>query len=108
VDVSKLEQVLLNVILNGMDAMPEGGALTIRLAEAGGMAHIHIADTGPGIPQNIRSQVFDPYFTTKGESSGMGLAICDKIMRQHGGQIDFDTSPEGTVFRLSIPMETPP
>jgi two-component system nitrogen regulation sensor histidine kinase GlnL len=108
VDVSKLEQVLLNVILNGMDAMPEGGDLTIHLGQGGGMAHIQIADTGPGIPQSIGSQVFDPYFTTKGESSGMGLAICDKIMQQHGGQIDFDSSPQGTVFRLTIPMETPP
>jgi two-component system nitrogen regulation sensor histidine kinase GlnL len=108
VDVSKLEQVLLNVILNGMEAMPEGGELTIRLGKAVEMAHIEIADTGPGIPENIGDQVFDPYFTTKGEGSGMGLAICDKIIRQHGGQIDFDSSPEGTVFRISIPMETPP
>jgi signal transduction histidine kinase len=108
VDVSKLEQVVLNVVLNGMEAMPEGGELTIRVGEAAGMAHIEIADTGSGIPENIGSQVFDPYFTTKGEGSGMGLAICDKIIRQHGGQIDFESSPEGTVFRLSIPMETPP
>jgi len=107
VDVAKLEQVLLNIVLNGLDVMPEGGKLTIRLSEAEGKSHVDIADTGPGIPQSIRSQVFDPYFTAKSEGSGMGLAISDKIIRQHGGQIDFETGPAGTVFRLSLPTETP-
>jgi signal transduction histidine kinase len=107
VDVAKLEQVLLNVVLNGLDAMPEGGKLTIRLSQAEGKAHVDIADTGPGIPQDIRRQVFDPYFSAKSEGSGMGLAISDKIMRQHGGRIDFETGPEGTVFRLSLAMENP-
>ena len=104
-DVAKLEQVLLNVVLNGLDAMPEGGELTIRRRQVEGKAQVEIADTGPGIPEDIRSQVFDPYFTTKSEGSGMGLAISDKIMRQHGGDIDFDTGPEGTVFRLTLPIE---
>jgi two-component system nitrogen regulation sensor histidine kinase GlnL len=107
VDLAKLEQVLLNLVLNGLDVMPEGGKLTIRLIQAEGEVHVDIADTGPGIPQSIRSQIFDPYFTTKSEGSGMGLAICEKIIRQHGGQIDFETGPEGTVCRLSLPVETP-
>ena len=106
-DPAALEQVLLNVVLNGLDVMSEGGKLTIRLSQAKGKAYVDIADTGPGIPQSIRSQVFDPYFTAKSEGSGMGLAISDKIIQQHGGQIDFETGPDGTVFRLSLPIETP-
>jgi two-component system nitrogen regulation sensor histidine kinase GlnL len=107
VDVAKLEQVLLNVVLNGLDVMPEGGKLAIRMTQAEGKARIDVTDTGPGIPQGIRSQVFDPYFTARSEGSGMGLAISDKIIRQHRGQIDFETGPEGTTFRLSFPIEAP-
>jgi signal transduction histidine kinase len=107
VDVAKLEQVLLNVILNGLDVMPEGGRLAVRLSQAAGHACVDITDTGPGIPQSIRSHVFDPYFTAKSEGSGMGLALSDKIIRQHGGQIGFETGHDGTVFRLSLPLETP-
>ena len=57
--------------------------------------------------KSIAEKVFDPYFTAKSEGSGMGLAISEKIIRQHGGQIHFETGPEGTVFRLSLPMEIP-
>ena len=66
---------------------------------------ITVSDTGRGIPANIKSQVFDPYFTTKSDGSGMGLAVCDKIIRQHGGQIDMETGRTGTVFRLSLPVD---
>jgi two-component system nitrogen regulation sensor histidine kinase GlnL len=66
---------------------------------------VEVADSGSGVPENIRSQLFDPYFTTKSDGSGMGLALCDKIVQQHGGQINFTSGPEGTVFRFNLPTE---
>ena len=105
-DAVKIEQVLLNLMLNSLDAMPDGGKLAIRLIRTGNAVTIEVADSGPGIPENIRSQLFDPYFTTKSDGSGMGLALCDKIAQQHGGQITFTSGPEGTVFRFSLPTET--
>jgi PAS domain S-box-containing protein len=107
-DVARIEQVVLNLVLNAIEAMPDGGRLAIRLSRRPGTVQVEVADTGPGIPQNIQSQVFDLYFTTKSGGSGMGLALCDKIVRQHGGQIDFDTGPDGTVFRLALPLEGSP
>jgi signal transduction histidine kinase len=105
-DPMKMEQVFLNVLLNGLEAMPAGGRLTVRAASGDGTASIEIADTGPGIPDNLQRRVFDPYFTTKSTGSGMGLAICEKIMEQHGGRIDFATGPRGTTFELTLPTDT--
>jgi two-component system sensor histidine kinase HydH len=104
-DAMKVEQVLLNVLLNGLEVMPAGGRLTVRGELEDGVASIEIADTGSGIPEDLQGQVFDPYFTTKSSGSGMGLAICEKIMQQHGGRIDFVTGPNGTTFRLTLPTE---
>jgi PAS domain S-box-containing protein len=105
-DAAKIEQVLLNLMLNSLDAMPDGGKVAIRLIRTGSAVTIEVADSGTGVPENIRSQLFDPYFTTKSDGSGMGLALCDKIAQQHGGQITFTSGPEGTVFRFSLPTET--
>ncbi len=105
VDVAKLEQVLLNIILNALEEMPTGGQLKVRLGHDEDTAWIEIMDTGPGIPERVQPRIFDPYFTTKSEGSGMGLAVCEKIIQQHSGQIDFDTGPNGTTFRLSLPAE---
>jgi two-component system nitrogen regulation sensor histidine kinase GlnL len=106
-DAARLEQVLLNLVVNALEGMPDGGKLTISLCCEGKEAKLNVADTGPGILESIRSRVFDPYFTTKSAGSGLGLAVCDKIVRQHGGDIDFETSATGTVFRISLPLETP-
>jgi PAS domain S-box-containing protein len=102
-DAARLEQVVLNLLLNSTEAMPSGGRVTIRLFADEGYVRMEVADTGSGIPESIRSRVFDPYFTTKPNGSGMGLALCQKIVQQHGGTINCDTSPDGTVFSLSIP-----
>jgi two-component system nitrogen regulation sensor histidine kinase GlnL len=83
--------------------MPAGGHLTLALSCIDGQLQLEVRDTGRGIPDNIRSRVFDPYFTTKASGSGMGLAVCEKIIRQHNGQIGFDTGPQGTAFRVSLP-----
>ncbi|HCS52609.1 ATP-binding protein [uncultured Rubinisphaera sp.] len=103
-DSVRLEQVLLNLALNAMAAMPEGGELCFRLSEQNHFLKIDVADTGKGIPPEIQSQIFDPYFTTRNDGTGMGLALCDKIIRQHEGNIDFHSSPQGTEFTILLPM----
>ncbi len=102
-DSVRLEQVLLNLALNAMTSMPQGGELTFRLSEQNHFLQIDVTDTGKGIPPEIQSQIFDPYFTTRNDGTGMGLALCDKIIRQHEGSIDFHSSPKGTEFTILLP-----
>ncbi|MCA9133514.1 MAG: PAS domain S-box protein [Planctomycetales bacterium] len=106
-DPVRLEQVLLNLALNGLAAMPQGGQLLFQLGQRETMFEISVSDSGHGIPSEIQSQIFDPYFTTKHDGTGMGLALCEKIIRQHDGSIDFTTGPQGTTFRISLPLEAP-
>lgn len=107
VDTVKIEQVLINLMLNALDAMPDAGTLTIRCSADERRAQISVADTGSGIPESIQGQLFDPYFTTKDHGTGLGLAICEKIIRQHEGTISFETSPAGTTFHVALPLEAP-
>ena len=107
-DEAQLEQVLLNLALNGIAAMPHGGTLTLSVARQDDFMRIDVADTGIGIPPDIQPQIFDPYFTTRPEGTGMGLALCYKYVRQHGGTIDFRTGEErqglpGTEFTVLLP-----
>jgi len=99
-----LEQVLLNLALNGVSALPDGGSLRFRVTRQKDAVQIDVADTGAGIPPKIQSKIFDPYFTTRSDGTGMGLALCDKIISQHDGSIDFRTGPEGTEFRVLLPI----
>lgn len=101
-----LEQVLLNLALNAIAAMPRGGTLTFRVATTDDAVRMSVADTGHGISPEIRPQIFDPYFTTRNEGTGMGLALCDKIVRQHGGSIDVRTGPDGSEFTIVVPIQT--
>jgi len=105
-DSIRLEQVLLNLTLNAMAAMPDGGTLTIGVRRQEDLLRIDVGDTGSGIPADIRSQIFDPYFTTKNEGTGMGLALCDKIVRQHDGVLEFQSDEAGTVFSVYLPIGT--
>ena len=107
-DRVRLEQVLLNLLINAMEAMPDGGKLTVRCSETAALdmvaVRIEVLDTGPGVPESIQDCILDPYFTTKSDGTGMGLALCDKIMRQHHGQLEFRSSNSGTVFELTLPV----
>lgn len=103
IDSIRIEQVLLNLAVNAMMAMQEGGLLSIRLKVAAETVEVAVGDTGCGIPEDLRDKVFDPYFTTRSTGTGMGLALSEKIVRQHDGTIEFRTGPEGTVFTVSLP-----
>lgn len=102
-DPRRLEQVLLNLLVNAMEAMPQGGTLSVATRQDEYHASLEISDTGCGIPLNLQDKIMDPYFTTKSSGTGLGLAICDKIMRQHLGTLDFRSSPQGSTFRLTLP-----
>jgi signal transduction histidine kinase len=105
VDSDLLKQALLNIVINGAQAMENGGTLTLRARRNTTEAQIEIQDTGGGIPPAIRDKIFNLYFTTKKSGSGIGLAMTYRIMQLHNGSIHFDTrSGEGTTFYLTLPL----
>ena len=105
VDADLLKQAAINVILNGGQAMPNGGALRVTLEEDRKMAVLRIADEGTGIPPEIREKIFDLYFTTKSGGSGIGLAMTYRILQLHHGSVDVQsTVGRGTEFSLRIPL----
>jgi signal transduction histidine kinase len=109
-DPSQLEQVFLNVCLNGCQAMNtrESGTLTVRSRAGDGNVLVEIQDTGPGIPHDVRAQVFKPFFTTKREGNGLGLAISARIVAEHGGHIGYRCPPDGgTVFTITLQQAHP-
>jgi signal transduction histidine kinase len=108
-DSAQLEQVFLNLCLNGVQAIVGGGTLTIRSKATEAGTTIEIEDSGPGIPPEIRPSVFRPFFTTKRNGSGLGLAISARIVADHGGHIDFQC-PEtgGTVFFVHLRTSSDP
>lgn len=104
-DSDLIKQALLNIVINGAQAMENGGTLTLRTRRNGAEAQIEIQDTGEGIPPAIRDKIFNLYFTTKKTGSGIGLAMTYRIMQLHNGSIHFDTrSGEGTTFYLTLPL----
>jgi signal transduction histidine kinase len=105
VDSDLLKQALLNIVLNGAQAMASGGNLEVRLTEDTRWASISVRDHGEGIPDEIRPRIFDLYFTTKKEGSGIGLAMTYRIVQMHHGQIDVESKPgSGTTFVLRLPL----
>jgi signal transduction histidine kinase len=105
IDADLVKQALLNVALNGIQAMPEGGRLTVVAARTANGAQLTVHDEGPGIPADIRSKIFDLYFTTKKAGSGIGLAMTFRVMQLHNGSVDFESIPGmGTTFRLKFPQ----
>jgi signal transduction histidine kinase len=104
-DRNHLKQVLLNLVLNGMQAMPEGGTLTIEASADDHSLFLNVADTGRGIPPADFPKIFDAYFTTKATGSGLGLAIARRIVEAHGGKIVAESAPgRGSRFRITLPL----
>lgn len=110
-DEDQLQQVILNILLNARDAMPDGGTLTVSTSMRDGSVEISIADTGSGIPEAMAGKVFDPFVTTKaaGDGTGLGLSVCYGIITAHGGTISVDRPGKiGTTFRIRLPAVSRP
>lgn len=105
VDSDKVKQVLLNIFLNSLAAMKNGGSLTIKLAREKNNIAVIVSDTGTGIDKNDLPHIYDPYFTSKPAGTGLGLAVVQKIMEAHGGTINVESgSGEGTTVQLQFPI----
>jgi signal transduction histidine kinase len=109
-DESKIQQVLINIIVNAFEAMASGGTLTVRtgLSERAGFCRVAISDSGPGILEEHMGRLFEPFFTTKeaGHGVGLGLAISYGIIQQHGGRIEAQSTPgSGATFRVLLPTD---
>jgi len=108
-DPHQLEQVFLNILMNAIEAMPNGGKLDISVRERRDPSFVQVAvvDTGPGIPPDVLPQIFDPFFTTKevGKNTGLGLSVSYGIVRTHGGYIDVESiGGQGTTVRVDLPV----
>lgn len=104
-DREKLKQVMLNLVVNALEAMKQGGTLTVRVRSEDERVIVTVADTGPGIASELLPNVFDPFFTTKEAGTGLGLSIVRKIVDQHGGYVDIESERnQGARVVISIPM----
>lgn len=107
VDSDLLKQALLNILVNAIEAMTEGGHLRIVSGVRANHAEIRISDTGPGIPEEVRDKIYNLYFTTKSQGSGIGLAMTFRIVQLHDGTINFSSEPgKGTTFVVELPLGT--
>jgi signal transduction histidine kinase len=107
-DGSQMEQVFVNLLLNAVQAAPEGGAVTIRssLSEVDRCLTVEVADNGPGISRKEQSKIFEPFFSTKPNGTGLGLSVTYGIVRNHQGNISVQSRPgEGTRFMVKIPVK---
>ncbi|HVS02067.1 MAG TPA: ATP-binding protein [Thermoanaerobaculia bacterium] len=102
----QIKQAVLNIAINGLEVMPQGGRLQFDLAASDRSARLAIRDSGPGIPPDIRDRVFEMHFTTKETGTGIGLHVARSIVESEGGELDTaDTGPEGTTFELQLPLQ---
>ena len=108
-DEGEIRQILLALIVNAIDAMPNGGTLTIKTQDLNENIHITIQDTGSGIAPQIRDKVFDPFFTTKsvGKGTGLGLFIAFNLLKKYRGKIELkSTGSTGSTFTVTLPIGT--
>ncbi len=108
INPDQIQQVFLNLMLNSIDAMPEGGKLTVSMKKTDSSVEVIFSDTGTGIDETIIDRIFDPFFTTKspGRGTGLGLSICYGIIREHNGTITVKSRRgEGTTFTIRLPVE---
>jgi nitrogen fixation/metabolism regulation signal transduction histidine kinase len=103
-DAELLHRVISNLVLNAMDAMPQGGKLTLRTQQEAGKVQIEVADTGPGMTAEERERIFTPYYTSKAQGTGLGLAIVQSVVSDHGGRVWAQGEPgHGTTFVIELP-----
>ena len=105
-DPEQIKQVLLNIVLNAIQAMPEGGVVTVRAAADANRATITVSDQGPGIDPRDQDKLFSPFFTTKKQGTGLGLAVAQHIITRHNGEILVEPNrPKGTTFSVVLPVK---
>jgi signal transduction histidine kinase len=105
-DAELMERVFYNLLLNAAQASAESGAITVKTRAVDGTAEVAVIDRGPGVDPKIMEQIFNPFFTTKPDGVGLGLAIVSKIVDEHGGRITVESEPaKGTVFRVYLPIQ---
>lgn len=108
-DGTQMQQVLVNLVKNAMQAMTKGGTLTLQTGEGSDGVWLSVADTGGGIPQEQINRIFEPFFTTKKKGSGLGLMIVQRIIRAHDGRIELESMiGRGTTFRIWLPLHERP
>lgn len=108
-DEAQLQQVLLNLVTNALQAMPKGGPVVVRAHERKGGVLFEVLDTGVGIPRENLESLFDPFFTTRESGSGIGLAVVQQVTVLHGGEVSVSSTPgDGSTFRVWWPSKAPP
>jgi two-component system sensor histidine kinase HydH len=106
VDLQQFRQALWNLCLNAVQAMPEGGELRVTMVAVGGRLLVRVSDTGEGIAAADLGHIFEPFFSTKPDGSGIGLALVHRIVQDHGGEIDVQSRPGlGATFSLTLPAD---
>lgn len=102
---NQIQQVFINILLNAMDAMPDGGTITITLRPGGGFLEILFQDTGPGVPPELRKAIFEPFTSTKDKGTGLGLSVSYGIISAHGGVLELvENHQPGACFRVALPL----
>jgi signal transduction histidine kinase len=102
---AEIREVVTNFIINAVDAMPQGGRLTLATYQRGSFVCVEISDTGTGMPEEVQRRIFDPFFTTKGtKGTGLGLSVSHSLLKGHGGDIEVQSVEGcGTTFVLKLP-----
>ena len=107
IDTNRMTQVLLNLALNGIQAMEKGGMLTVATGFTDEEIFVTVMDSGSGLSAEARERMFEPFFSTKPEGTGLGLAVAHQWVHKQGGRIDvLDVAPSGTVFMVTLPRES--
>jgi signal transduction histidine kinase len=102
-DEGRLKRAAMNLLLNGAQAMPQGGKLTVALERAGGRVRLAVSDTGSGVPPELRDRIFEPFVTGRPDGVGLGLALTKRIVEDHGGRLGFESSDRGSTFWIDLP-----
>jgi len=105
----EIREAIINMILNALEAMPQGGDIHLTTEDNVGYAHIYIQDSGVGVPDQIKDRIFDPFFTTRGDDAmGLGLSMAYAIVKRHKGEIEvFSRKEQGTLFNIKLPLASP-